>query len=309
MLNYADASITTVDGSFSVSDDPINVTDGSEWPAGDFTVKVWDGTDPAILKAVILVGTRTANALSDLTWNFGGHTDVNIADGDYIALNETVRDFENWRYAADPQQKPPDTPNALDDEFNTTTFDTAKWTWRNQGGATAVTGLGRLLLTVPTSATTSNRIIEQTAPATPYSITARMGYATDNANFSSAGLVLLNAASGRFLRWGMGWDNPYKLLATRFTNPTTFSANQDSVLVPPGIVAMGTLRMVDDGTNLLCQLSANGIDWKTIYSEARTAFVNTPDRIGLTGNVENTATESYLSVDWFRVNWTPDYVG
>lgn len=214
----------------------------------------------------------------------------------------------NRVYAANPADKPPDSPNALDDEFNDTSFDTGLWTWRNQGGASIAQAYGRMVMTVPTSATTANRIIEQTAPSTPYSITAKLGFATDNVNFSSAGLMLINNSSGRILRWGPGWDNPYKILATRFTNPTTFSANSDSALHLDGITSMVVLRMVDDGTNILCQLSPNGLDFKTMYSEARTAFVNTPDRIGLGGSVENSATESYLAVDWFRVNWTPDYV-
>ena len=86
MPNYVDASITTIDGPFTVLDDPIDVVDGSEWPAGNFTIKVWDASDAKVLKAVIYVGTRTTNALSGLIWNYGGHTDVNLADGDYVAL-------------------------------------------------------------------------------------------------------------------------------------------------------------------------------------------------------------------------------
>lgn len=121
MLNYVDSSITTVDGNFTVSDDPIDVTDGSEWPSGNFTVKVWDGSDASVLKAVILVGTRTSNSLSSLTWNYGGHTDVNIADGDYIALTSTKYDYELKNYlhywAA---RQPGETAHADDEFFNGT---------------------------------------------------------------------------------------------------------------------------------------------------------------------------------------------
>lgn len=309
-LNYTDASITTVDGNFTVSDDPIAVTDGSEWPTSNFTVKVWDGSDPAVLKAVILVGARSGDSLSSLTWNFGDHTDVNIADGDYIALNETRRDFENWRYAASPADKPPDTPNALDDEFNGTSFNTSLWTWRNQGGASAAVSNGRLLLTGTSQAGIEWRIVEQTAPSTPWTVTGKISGQIYNANFASGGLIALDSVSGRLIRWGPSWDNPWRVQVTRYTNVTTFSTHSFTSTFGLGHVTPAYIRIEDNGTNLIFYWSADGLTYSRVYSEGRTAFLtNGADRIGIGVHAESSPPVPAVSCDWFRVNWTPDYVG
>lgn len=91
--NYANASLTTIDGAHPVAADPVAVADGSEWPASDFTAAVWDKSDLKVLKAVLHVAARVGNSLSGVTWNYDGHTDVALVDGDVVALAAIAEDF------------------------------------------------------------------------------------------------------------------------------------------------------------------------------------------------------------------------
>lgn len=211
-------------------------------------------------------------------------------------------------YATSPGDKPPDTPNALDDEFEGATFDTTKWTWRNQGGASAAVSNGRVLLTGTSQSGVQWRIVEQNAPSTPWTVTAKLVGQIFGANFASAGLVVVDSVSGRLIRWGPSWDVPWKSMVTRYTSVTAWSAHSFSSTFGFGHVSPAYLRIADDGTNLTFWWSGDGLTFTRVYSEGRTAFLtNAADKIGLGVHSEGSPPIPALSCDWFRVNWTPDW--
>lgn len=216
----------------------------------------------------------------------------------------TRADYAVYKYPNAVDQ-PPYARNALDDEFEGTSL-SSQWTWRNQGSATATVGNGQLLLTGTSQAGIAWRILEQTAPSTPWTITAKLGLGIDNANYGSGGLVLVDSVSGELLRWGLSWDSPFKLQMTEYSSVTAFSAHKEAFNTAVPMLTPVVLRIRDDGTNLYFQYAPTGVNFYTIYSYSRTSHLNNgPDRIGVGCHNESSSTATQLSVDWFRVNWTP----
>ncbi|MDX1766242.1 MAG: hypothetical protein R3313_04795, partial [Candidatus Saccharimonadales bacterium] len=67
------------------------------------------------------------------------------------------------------------------------------------------------------------------------------------------------------------------------------------------------VRIEDDGTDINFYVSSDGLTYDEIFSETRGNFFTTaPDQIGFAATT-TTNRDVYLSLDWFRVDWTPDY--
>lgn len=212
-------------------------------------------------------------------------------------------------YILAPADKPPDTPHAKDDEFSGSSLD-AKWTWRNQGAAAATVGFGRLKLQMPVQASYNMRILEQDLPATPYTVTAKMYSVGKTSLYTMGGLGLVDTGgvkifipnmmiseSSVFRRWYWG---------TRWNSVTSYG----------GVASSGEYvnwdrpvyqQFSDDGTTISWRLSTNGLDWYEAGSQLRSAWPITPTKIAICAQESNSSGGS-LICDWFRVNWSPDWV-
>jgi hypothetical protein len=168
--------------------------------------------------------------------------------------------------------KPPAAANALDDEFPGAALD-AKWTWTNQGTATATVANGWLLLTAPSNGgvAVSERILRQNAPATPWSIVTRIANHS-LIDFGGGGLVIRDGGSGRQLdNRVLVNSSKYSMLATRRTNATTGSSD------PFGANGLAFadcwLAMSYDGTTVRWYWSRNGVQFSNFYSETAATFL------------------------------------
>lgn len=82
-----------------------------------------------------------------------------------------------------------------------------------------------------------------------------------------------------FMQWGAAGSCLFNI--SKYTNPTTFSANAVSnTLTYPMLSSAFFMRIHDDRTNVYFYISPNGVDWVLIYSEGRTSFL-TPAYAGL----------------------------
>ena len=149
----------------------------------------------------------------------------------------------------------------------------------------------------------------QSAPATPYTYTTFLQ--TVNSIGSStnvnAGVIFRDSATGKSTAFGLyngGWRIEY------WTNiPASGTATDSSTLTsglfPTNITWNGLMgyRISDDGTNRLyyvCFASAtciNPLDWKLIYSEARTTNF-TANQVGFDFLVWNTQSGVATFYDW-----------
>jgi len=197
---------------------------------------------------------------------------------------------------------PPIHPGSLDDEFSDATLDLTRWTWMNQGPATAILKYGIMSLRAPANLGDSFRIITQPVPSGAWQVTARIlltRYATD---YGQGGIVVSDGTKCQV--WGPGYVTAWVLIYSKFLNPTTWNANVYNIQQPgAGGIICGRwfyLRWTDDGTtNVTMSHSFDGINFMDLYAEARTAFL-TPTLVGLFANSNDAAHDTVMAVDWFR---------
>lgn len=161
----------------------------------------------------------------------------------------------------------------------------SSWSWVNQGTASTATELGGERITAPSSTRNFRLRTRTLTPSSNYSAVAYVesaGVPVGGSNLWLGGIGLRNSSSGSFISFGPYLDNTtfYSALAVyRWTNATTISAN--SFGKPVYQIAGGAIpnwyRIRDDGTNRYFDYSTNGVDWITVFSEGRTAFI-TPDQ-------------------------------
>lgn len=178
-------------------------------------------------------------------------------------------------------------PNAMDDEFDDTTGNSgtinglnARWSWLNQGVATATFKNSCLILDAVGN-TQNEKAIIQTAPATPWEVTTKFGVLGANNN-QWGGLILYDSISGKIIDFQFGGQ--YGVTVFYMSNITTFSSTRATFGGWGWPLNFNPLyfRVSDSGTNLSFSLSTDGTNFYLWFTESRTAFLtNGPNRVGL----------------------------
>jgi hypothetical protein len=156
------------------------------------------------------------------------------------------------------------------------------WAWFNQGTATVDTSRGAVILQAPGSSGNQVRGYEESFGAGTYTVT--MGFLPAliaGGQAPGAGLLLRDSVGGKFIFFFMMDNNTTPTIRIdQWNSAGSFSAQAFAV---SGQVATGPglhwLRVQDNGTNRLYSVSADGVTWAQVYSEARTTWC-TPDRRG-----------------------------
>lgn len=176
----------------------------------------------------------------------------------------------------------------------------ADFAWINQGGASVVTTNGFIHLAAPATSGNSMRIRKKAAPATPYTITARL-HALGSIN-QIYGLCFRQSSDGKLHSFailgstssGIGSQG---LFSTKFTDPTTFSANYSTQVT--GLMSMfgmpWFLRIADDGSNRICSVSTDGINFFVFHTVGRTDFL-TADEVGFFSDSVSASVASGVSL-------------
>lgn len=205
-------------------------------------------------------------------------------------------------YGPDAQ---PASAGSLDDEFAGSSLNIAtRWTWVNQGSATATVSKSILFMTSPAHAGTNIEYIYQTAPSTPWQVDAKIAFLYfSNNNAAITGLVLSDG-TGKIILFGLLYNAGLAIDVVRYTNPTTFSFTpfSNSSAQANNVAATWVwLRVKDDGVNVIYSISIDGVNYFQMFSESRTAFLlGGPTRVGLAVDAENGSSAVSQSCDYFR---------
>ena len=201
----------------------------------------------------------------------------------------------------------PASPKSLDDEFPGSSLNTStRWTWVNQGSATATVANSYLSLAAPntgSAGTGSWNYIYQTAPATPWTVTMVMSFNAPNINYTYGGLVLSDS-TGKLVTFGPLYDTDFGnavVAVDHYASPTSYTSTPFSVKSIAGVSAPVYLRIQDDGTNLNFSMSMQGQGYVLLYTESRTAeLASGPTRVGLGENCQAGSGICDVETDWFR---------
>jgi hypothetical protein len=145
------------------------------------------------------------------------------------------------------------------------------WSWVNQGGASLDTTGGPQTIAAPSGSGNSARLRTRAAPSTPYTITALVGVDALMVNFTTVGIGFRQSSDGK-LSLLYVQSNIFNI--GNYTSPTSFSANAITSLSAGGhALSRLWMRITDNGTNRIYQVSATGRVWLTLYTVARTTFL------------------------------------
>lgn len=175
--------------------------------------------------------------------------------------------------------------------------------WVNQGGATVSATKGGIFLLAPTSGTDNLRVRIQSAPATPYTVTAAILPLFPFQDFYAAGLVFRESGTGELANFAIASNSSVSttsmsLFVGKYNSPTSFSATYTNVdWKNYGVL---WLRIADDGANRICSVSNDGQNFLQIHTVGRTDFL-TADQIGFYMQVVNTTyTGGVLLLSWLE---------
>lgn len=153
-----------------------------------------------------------------------------------------------------------------------TSASTGLTTWLNQGGASVADVATGVTITAPNSSADSVRGRTKAAPGTPYTITALISATAlvDSTHIVSTGIGWYDGTNKLHLL-ALDYNSANKSWAisvNKFTNPTTFSAN-DVTDTFPGSINPVWLRIKDDGTNAQFFFSTDGVNFTQAFTVAK----------------------------------------
>lgn len=248
--------------------------------------------DPTTTKGDLIA--RGASAIDRLPVGTDGQ--ILVADsGESLGLVWADAAGATPDWVSESPNTPPGSPNAMDDEFQGSTLN-VKWTWNNQGGATAVVGNGVLLMNAPTSTTNSLRSITQALPAAPWEFTARIGRTGPFVNHLFSGLMLRESGTDKRVSIHTGTDTNDRINSYSWSDATTVALALAHIVMSQTEVF---LRIARAGTTLTYSYSFNGFKYATLYTELITAsFTSAPNQIGIVTNADGA--DASTVAQWFR---------
>jgi len=170
--------------------------------------------------------------------------------------------------------------------FPLTKANLSDFAWLNQETATAVEANGSICIIAPANDGGDLRILKKSAPATPYVVTALLWPLLMNTNYGSVGLCFIQSSDSKVQI--LSTSEAGNIQVSKYSNTSTFSASYGAYT--PNILSNSRglwFRIADDGTNRICSISADGINFTQLHTVSRTDYL-TADEIGFFAESANT---------------------
>lgn len=174
-----------------------------------------------------------------------------------------------------------------------TPMDDGDFAWVNQGGASVNVVDDTVYLLAPFGSGENLRIRKKAVPTAPYTVTMALRPMLYPANYSACGMLLRESGSGKLVTLGMMYVatyNGFSIEIYKYTNPTIYSSYYiTGFSLSTFVSAFIWLRIVDDGTNRVLYISADGRNFFQLHTVGNTDFI-TPDEIGIFSESNNGST-------------------
>lgn len=260
------------------------VVGGSEWEVGSGTVT---DASPDTLSRVTVLASSNAGSL------------VNFSAGTKEVM--LVAPATVFRHLTTSPDTPPDSPNAMDDEFisDKGPSGTALWAWRNQGSASYSYVNGALVMQSDQKSTENLRIFEQSISGS-FVFRCKMApaYRYDT-NYHRTFFGVLRNSDGRAIIHTVGRVTSYSSYnIEKYTAVGTWSSRP---LAMPTARYPSYFEVESDGTNIIFRTSDTGHKYITQFSETIATFVGTADRVIIGVNDSTNLSPAGAGVfEWFR---------
>ncbi len=312
---------TTLNGGINNSTTTVVVTTGSVFPStGNFRILI--GSE------IMLVTARSSNTLTVTRAQEGtsaaSHSDLDPVYGSFTAgaLNQMLADLSQAGAIASLPAAAKNGVIYLPSDDMVFTRDTGSvlnyfsplkkftppvlsdFTWLSQGSATTDTTLGGIKVAIPADASSGvNLRVLHKSKTPPYKVTGYFIVNQSSESFQSAGMGFYDPTGGKLVSMHfIVFDADYSYAeCARWTNTTTFSSAPAAVYLASSGTAIGFMQVEHDGTNLYFRVGNNGLDWITVYSEGKTAFLgNDPTKVMFYGrnNTNSRDAHAFSLLSW-----------
>ena len=149
------------------------------------------------------------------------------------------------------------------------------YTWDNTGNGTVTTTYGGIVAFSSQALSGQLQIRHKTAPTPPYTITVGFLGHYQQLNSNQVGIGFRDS-TGKITMCGLGYNSTWQMRRTKWNSATSYNSEYGNIAIPPMLVhgPIIWLQMVHDNTNLLYNMSSNGINWTEISSISKTNFVD-----------------------------------
>lgn len=291
---FANDASSTLNGSINSIVTSLIVTSATPFPsAGQFRIRI---------DLEILLVTGVSGTTFTVTRGIEGTTAASHANGAVVAHIITAGSLDEFRSNNITVQNYSSLPSVFKDGIlhfvqdgihvfrdNGVTLNTfgnlesqtippliSDFTWDNQDSATGVDNSGTVYVSATCNSVNYITALYKTAPATPWTLIAKILPDTAMQNYSGYGLCFRESSSGKIHSLELIWASKPCFFSRKYTNSTSFSsdyvADQPQRFVP-------WLKISDDGTDRKFWVSADSINWKLLHTVGRTDFL-TADQIG-----------------------------
>lgn len=275
-------AVTALNGAINNSVTTITVDSGAVFPStGNFRIRIGD--------EIMIVTARSTNDLTVVRGQEGtaaaSHSDDDAVTAMFTAgnFNRWAQDDEAlWGYSSVP-------PLGRIDNGSGTILTSSDFTWVNQGGATASDQNGTIFLRAPAASGENCRILKRTAPSPTYSFMIACQVIKFREGSENSGILFRESSTGKFITFGISMTGtiPMAVASYRFTNATTYAGTADLTITggnTPYNMFTGKyfwIRGTDNNTNLIFDISSDGVEWITMLTVTRTTHMaGGPDEIG-----------------------------
>jgi len=263
--------------------------------AGDFAAAGDIASSGVTLTAAGLIGATAAGAAVRIPLG----ANLSFYAGALVAAGGGGGSVPAW--VANHPDTPPASPSSYDDEFDGISLD-SKWTWVNQGSASVIFEASNAIMTMPASGSCNLHALVQTAPNTPYRITAKIVHdAVGLTSYNWVGLLLMSSTSGKIKAIGLMRDQDKStcmaLEVLGYNSVSSFGPTTAYVMAATQVIY---LQIFNDGSILHFLHSVDGRHYIELYSEAIAAWLVDPDRMGIAADVMSASVAPELHCDWFR---------
>lgn len=281
---YSNNAVTTLASGINNSVTSLTVVSATGFPT--------DGNFRILIGSELLLVTAVSGAVFTVVRGVEVSAIDAHSSGDPVSLIVSQESFV--RLAADhvPFFGLETIPGPLNSLTDTTgvAIDSTDFTWTNQGTATVTDFAGAMLFEPPTGTGGNLRILSKAEPSTPYTI-----YAAVSMNISlgsgdtHGGLCWRESGTGKIKTIALNTApaTPSELSVSNYTNPTSFSSwdIQNEWYWNPYLT---WLYLANDGTDISCGISSNGLVFIEYFSQPKATFFTTaPDEVGFYFNVND----------------------
>jgi hypothetical protein len=180
------------------------------------------------------------------------------------------------------------------------------WTWANQGTASVADGPGgSMSMTIPDVGSANWRLLYQNAPATPYSVIARIQSIQAYANSNLSGVYFYDGTKLMGVEFLTQSAGVYNLRVEKINNVTTDGSTPfvSTIITINATIAPVFVRLRNDGSTLSFDVSPDGLVFYNLFSEAVGTFI-TPTACGFGGLCVIGSGFSVLAslTDWIFLN-------